>query len=179
MKNLTLIVTAITVALLLLIGLMTYATYSNQEVRLRSQFNARQDANRATYDNMWKTIGQSAQVTASQKQALSDIIVGNSQARAGNGPDKAVVKWIKEAVPNVDLRTFENLQNIIVSSRQSFTNDQVALLDIKREHDNLLQTFPASLIVGGRPPLVVKLVTSTRTEASFESGRDDDTQVFK
>lgn len=152
---------------------------NNREVRLRAQFEARQEANRATYDNMWKTISQAAQVADKHRQALLDLVVGNAKARSVEGPDKAVVNWVKEAVPTADFKTLENLQNIIVSTRASFTSNQEALLDIKREHDLVLNTFPASIFVGGRTPLKVQIVTSARTEGAFAPGQDNDVKVFQ
>ena len=49
---------------------------------------------------------------------------------------------------------------------------------MKREHDNQSTTFPGSFIVGGRPEIEVTIVTSTRAEENFRTGKDDDTTVF-
>ncbi len=168
-------------AVIALILGITWISCSNTEKRIRNQFVARQEANKATFDNMWKTISQAAQVTDAQKQALSEIFVQYAAARSGgkSGDDHAIVKWIQESVPHVDTSTFNNLQNIIVGTRASFTNDQLALLDLKRVHDNCLDLFPSSIVCGDRPRLSVKLVTSTRTDAAFDSGKDDNTDVFQ
>jgi hypothetical protein len=68
--------------------------------------------------------------------------------------------------------------NIIVSQRDGFKFRQKELLDLKREHDNLIDLFPSSLFVGSRGKIDVIIVTSTRTEEAFKSGKDDDTKLF-
>ena len=128
---------------------------------------------------MWKKISQVAQVTDGQKQALLDIFVQHAKARTGEGPDKAVVKWIHESVPTVDTKTFTQLQNIIVASRDAFTERQRELLDLKREHDNIIDMFPSSLVCGSRGKIEVVIVTSSRADEAFKTGKDDDTSVFK
>lgn len=151
---------------------------SNQEVGLRNAIKAKQTANQATFDNMWKQIQQTAEVTNEQKNALKDIFIQHAQARTGEGVDKAIVKWISESVPNVDVSAYKNLQNIIVGARNSFTSDQIALLDMKRAHDDVLTKFPSSLFVGGRPSIEVQIVTSERTGAAFSSGKDENVKLF-
>jgi len=155
---------------------------SNQEVTLRTTIEQKQKDNTSEYDNMWKKISQVAQVTDAQKNALKEIFEGYAKARTGEGNDSGMImKWIKESVPNVDTSTFNNLQNIIVSSRDGFTFRQKELLDLKREHDLILRKFPSSLVLSmlGRKPIDVTIVTSSRTAAAFETGRDDDVTVFK
>lgn len=177
MKLLPWFILGLVCALALIIGVM-YMSYSNQEVRLRNAITARQEANKATFDNMWKQIKQTAEVTDAQKNALLEIFIGHAKARSGSGDDKAVVKWLQESVPNVDVSVYKNLQNIIVAARNSFTTDQLALLDLQREHNNCLTMVPSSFFVGGRPPIKVTLVTSERTDAAFSAGKDDDVSVF-
>ena len=163
---------------LVLVVALTWMSANNREVSLRNAITAKQQANQATFDNMWKQIKSAAEVTDAQKNALKEIFVEHAQARSGGGSDKAIVKWLQESVPNVDTTVFTNLQNIIVGARNSFTSDQVALLDLKREHDNVLTVFPSSLFVGGRSHIDVQIVTSEKTERTFASGKDDDVKVF-
>jgi len=51
-------------------------------------------------------------------------------------------------------------------------------LDIAAEHERLLASMPSSLIVGGRDPIEVKLITSSRSNQALESGVDDDVELF-
>jgi hypothetical protein len=88
--------------------------------------------------------------------------------------------WIKESIPNVDVKTFDNLQNIIVSSRDSWTMRQKELVDLSREHEKLLNMFPSGVILKmlGHKSIEIVIVTSTATEEAFKSGKDDNTKLF-
>lgn len=164
--------------IVLIVGGM-WISYSNTEIRLRKTIEAKQIDNKNEYDAMWKKIAQTAEVTDEHKKALREIFEGYATARGGIGEDGTLMKWLHEAVPNVDLKTYENLQNIIVASRDSFVMRQKELLDLKREHDIALNTFPSSMFVGSRPPIDVVIITSTKTEKAFNTGKDDETKVFQ
>jgi hypothetical protein len=159
-------------------AVLMYFTYSNAEIRLRNAIKAKQADNKNEMDNMWKSISQVAQVTEEERKSLMEVFNGYAGARTPAGDNKAIVKWIHEAIPNVDNKTFLNLQNIIVAKRDGFTMRQKELLDLNREHDNCIDVAPSSFFVGGRGKIDVVIVTSTRTERSFETGKDDDTDLF-
>lgn len=150
----------------------------NKETRLRNQITAKQTDNTSEYDNLWKKLSQSAQVTDAQKEALREIIVGNAQARKSGGGSLATM--VHEAVPTVDTSTFNNLLNIVTSSRDAWTMRQKELIDLKREHDNIIDLFPSNLIcmVLGRQKIDIKIVTSSRTGEAFKTGKDDDVDLF-
>jgi len=114
-------------------------------------------------------------------EVLKDIFVSYADARTADGNDKQLMTWVKESVPNVDTSTLNNLQNIIVGSRDAWTMRQKELVDLSREHTKLLRVFPSSLVLGllGRKPVDITIVTSARTEKAFATGKDEDTQVFK
>ncbi len=176
----TMIAIALVGCLLLfgLVGWSMYVSYTNTEVGLRNQFKAKQTDYTSEFDNMWKKIKQTAQVTDAARQALQDIFVQHAQARTTGGG--GLMKWVQESVPNVqpDSMPFKNLMNIITSSRDRWTMRQKELLDYKREHDNILDKIPSGWFLAGRQKIDVKIITSSRTEAAFESGVDDDVDVF-
>ena len=155
-------------------------SFSNKEVMLKNTIVAKQTDNKNQMDAMWKTISQVAQVTEAQKNALLEIFTGYATARTGENKGGSLANWIHESVPNVDTSTFNNLQNIILSQRDGFKTRQTELLDLNREHDNLIGTFPNSMFASilGRVHIDVTIVTSTRTENAFKNGEDDDVQLF-
>jgi len=162
------------------IGLIIFCMYisaSNHEVMLRNQFNAVQKDLHNQLDLTNKKISQTAQVTQAQMESLKDIIVGNAQARAQQGKG-SLAAMVTEAVPNVDTSTYKTLMNLVAGARDTYAAAQTRLLDIKREHDNARLLFPGSFFLSGRPELEVHIVTSSRTEDAFISGKDDDTSVF-
>lgn len=161
----------------LVIGGLLFLSYSNKEIRLRNAIINKQTDNKNEMDAMWKKISQAAQVTDLQKKALTEIFNGYAQARTPEGGG-ALAQWVKEAVPSVDQTTFRNLQNIITGSRDGFVMRQKELIDLKREHDNILDTFPGSLILGSRSKINIVVVTSDRTEESFKSGKDNNINLL-
>ena len=154
-----------------------YISTSNGEIRLRNQIQAVQVDNQNEFDLMWKRIGQVAQVTQAERASVERIIVGYADQRSGGG-NGSFINAVREAIPSIDNATFINLQNIIVSSRDRFAQRQKQLLDLKREHDNILMTFPGSLFVGGRPKIEVTIVTSDRTQEAFSTGVDNNIELF-
>lgn len=153
---------------------------SNTEVELRTLIEAKQKDNSSEFDNMFKKISQVAQVSSKQMESLKDIFNSYADARSNDGQGK-MMSWIQEAIPNVDTTTFNNLQNIITSSRDAWTMRQKELIDLSREHTVMLRRFPAGWILTtfmGRKPIEIVIVTSSRTEESFKTGKDDDISVF-
>lgn len=157
------------------------AGFHNKEVKLRNLITAKQTDNKNEMDAMWKNISQTAQVPEKDRESLKEIFVSYAQGRSGAGESKAVFNWIKEAIPNVDNQLFGKLMNIIVSQRDGFKFRQKELLDLKREHDSLLDTFPNNIFASflNRHKIDVVIVTSTRTENAFKTGKDDDTTLFQ
>jgi hypothetical protein len=171
---------------LVIVGILTFLLFGlggcfvstmNKEVSLRNLITAKQSSNKVEFDNMWKKNTESFQITQAQKDALYDIIVGNSKARAGNGNGGSLAQLVHEAVPNLDNTTalYQQLMNTVVASRNEWTRKQNEILDMKREHDNLIDMFPSSLVCSilGRQKIDVKIVTSGRTEEAFDSGQDN------
>lgn len=156
-----------------------YSSYSNQEVELRNQITAVQRDLHNELDATTKKISQTAQVTAAQMSTFKDIIVGNSRERGGSKGSLATM--VHESAPDLAPTTasFTNLQNIISGARDHYAQQQKLLLGLKEEHDNVRLKIPSSFFVGGRPEIIVVIVTSSRAEESFRTGVDDDDSVFK
>lgn len=153
---------------------------SNKEVTLRTTMEQKQTDNKNEFDNMWKKISQSVQVTDKQKDALKEIFVGYAQARSSGKEGGSFINAVTEAIPNVDTKVWANLQNIIIGSRDAFTMRQKELLDLQREHKLLLRTFPSGWILTsflGRKEFEVTIVTSTKTDETFKTGKDDDVKL--
>jgi len=166
----------LTLIMILLMGV----SFHNKEVKLRNLIVNKQTDNKNEMDAMWKNISQTAQVAEKDRTSLMEIFNGYAQGRAGTDPKTPLMNWIKEAVPNIPSGTFDKLMNIIVSQRDGFKFRQKEILDYKREHDNLVSTFPNLIFatILGRDKVNVVIVTSTRTEEAFKSGKDDEVNLF-
>jgi len=157
-----------------------FISTSNREATLRTAIEAKQKDNTSEFDNMYKKISQVAQVSEKQMSILKDIFVAHASARTGNDGG-SLMKWVQESVPNIDTSTMNNLQNIITGSRDAWTMRQKELIDLSREHTKLLRIFPSNVILSmlGRKEINITIITSSRTTAAFETGKDDDMDVFK
>jgi hypothetical protein len=173
------------VSAVILIGIWWFTSnisYRNQEVALRSKFNATQSSNKVNYDAMWKIISGVAEVPQQYSQDFKDAyssILASGSNTSNNSIRGLFATAAGMKVPELNPSLYAKVQNVIEAERTKFANNQRELLDIKREHDKLCQSFPGSLFLGGVTPLEAKLVTSTRTEKSFDTGVDDDASVFK
>lgn len=164
------------IVILLVMGISLY----NKEIVLRNTITTKQTDNKNQMDAMWKNIDQTAQVAQKDRDSLTKIFSDYASARSSD--NHAVFNWIKESVPNVQVNSdiFKNLQNIILSQRDGFKFRQSELLDLGREHDNLIMQFPGNIFGGffGWKHIDLVIVTSTRTENAFQTGKDDETQLF-
>jgi len=163
---------------LALLCIVSYFSYSNTEIRLRNKAAAQQKKCEIVYDETWKVISQKAQVADNYKQAFQEIFPALMEGRYGNEKGGALMKFVNEANPNFDISLYKDLSNAIEAKRAVFTREQGELIAVKQLHDDIRTTAPSSWIVGGRPELDIKLVTSSRTDTAFATGKDDDVNVF-
>jgi hypothetical protein len=97
----------------------------------------------------------------------------------GDAKQAPLFKWIQEQNPQFSEKMFLNLSDAIEAQRGEFAMVQKRLIDIKREHDNLRQKFPGNIIVGSRGEIKIDIVTSTKTEKTFETGKEDQIDLFE
>ena len=161
---------------------MALMGFHNTEVGLRAQYEAKTDANKADFDNTWKTISQVAQVPAKYKEDFQSVYEHYMQARSsGNTGEGALLSFLTEAVPQYDGKElYARVQTVVEAKRESWTTRQKELRDVKREHDLLLRTFPGAFynVFLGREELPIVLVTSSRTEEAFSTGTDEQVELF-
>lgn len=174
----------ITIGVILIIGVM-FAFWaiglSNKEKKLFLTGKAAQQNSEVIFDNTWKTIQSEANVTDKYKDGFKEIYIGIAEGRYDNdkeGGKQTLMKWVQESNPTFDSGIYEKLMNTIEGSRQSFTIEQKKLIDIDREHKALRATFPNSIIIGGRPDLDIRLVTSGKTKEAFQTGEENDVNLF-
>lgn len=181
-------ISMVLVAVLVVVGLMIgvgaiaagifISTY-NRNVDLTTQYNAQVKSNEVIYDKVWKVISQKAQIANTATDKFKEVYTSIMDARY-EGKDNVMMNWITEQNPQFDISLFKDLSQSVESLRSEFTVTQQKLIDIKREHDVFRTKFPNNLvcIVLGVKELQLKIVTSSRTEKSFETGKDDDVKLF-
>lgn len=151
-----------------------YFSISNGEIRMRNRIAAQQNVSKVTFDNTWKIIKEKGGVSESYKEAFGKIYPEIMSTRNSGSKDGSLMRFVQESNPHFDISLYKDLSNSIETQRTIFTNEQKKLLDLKNTHDSMLDTFPGSLILAGRPKVDIKLVTSSRTESAFDTGKDDE-----
>lgn len=162
------------------IGMATWGVgVSNTEIELREQAVAQEKDNQNIYDKTWKIISQKAQIADKYAKEFKDIYANLMNERyEGDEKSNPTFKWIHEQNPKFSTEMYKDLGDSISSCRAEFARVQSRLIDIKREHDVLRKRFPSKLIVGGREELIVTIVTSSKTDEVFKTGKDDDVELF-
>jgi hypothetical protein len=165
------IVLAVVFVLVAVLG-VSWMSAVNREASLRNRFVAKQKANEASFDAMWKIIQQKGGVADKYKDGFKEVFkeIINGRYKDGGG---SLVKMIHEANPAFDASLYNGISASIEGERRRFLRDQELLLDIKREHDDVRTRFPSRLFVGGDAPLEPTIVTSQKTSDAFRDGREE------
>jgi hypothetical protein len=175
-------IVSILVAVFLTIGIFSgfimYMNAKNTEIQLVTRFDAEKKDLENVFDSMWKILKQQAGVTDQYKNAFREIypsiIAGRYQ---GNG-DGSLMKMVQESNPEFDTKMYERLMESIESQRIRFENKQREVIDIEREHNTFIQTFPNSLFLGGVAKIDFVPVTSGRAKDAIQTGEDNDVDLF-
>jgi hypothetical protein len=157
---------------LVLMVCLYWMSCSNKEVRLRNQIAAQQEVNKAVHDTTWRILQEKAGVTNEYKTTFMEVYPKLMAARYQDR-SKLLMQFVKESNPNFDTSLYKDLMVSIEAERKNFLREQKKLRDLKMEHDNMIDTFPSFLFVGGRQKINVIIVTSTVSEEVFDTGRDD------
>ena len=166
------------VSALCIVGFLFFTNvyYNNQEISVRNTIKVKLEDNKNQFDSMWKQISQLAQVTKEERSSLTRLITDNAQQRNMN--DKVIMAWVQEAIPNVSNATYLNLQNTISNTRAAFATRQTELLDLQRQHQDLILKFPSSMFIKNKQPVDVVIVTSEKTQNTFSTKQENDVDLF-
>ena len=155
-----------------------YFSYNNKEIRLRKEAEAQKQKVEVTYDKMWKIIKQKAQVTDEYKDAFKDAyaaIIGGRYA----GESDPLLKVIHEANPDFDASLYKDLMQAIEVYRSEFATAQNRMVDVLRERETLIETFPGRWFISNKQKIDYTIVSSTYAKTVMMTGTDDDVDLFK
>jgi len=159
---------------------LTFISVYNIDVELHNQYNAQVKANEVIFDKVWKVIQQKAGVTEQYATQFKEIYIQIMDARYAQDNSNLLMKWIQESNPQFDASIYKDLSMSIEANRSEFARVQEKLIDIDREHNNLLKKFPTNifLMIKGDKSFELKIVTSSKTEQAFQTGKEDDVKLF-
>jgi len=89
---------------------LTILSWHNTAASLKNSYEMKIKANEGEFNNLWKKIKQSAQVPEQKKNAFKEIFNSYASSRSTGGENQTMT-WIKESVPNVDLKVHPLLRN--------------------------------------------------------------------
>lgn len=162
------LVVTVIIAVVSLIGARNVAVSLEEEVK------AQHTANKSNYDNMWKSFVEAAQVTDKQAEQFKEVYEGMIASRF-NGDEDLLFKMVQEQNPQLSQEVYTQLQNLIVSGRKDFDNNQKKIADIIREYNTYIRKHFIMNAVFSFPVLDSEdfIVTSARTDGAFDSNQDD------
>lgn len=175
----------ITVGIIVVIGFsiaMWAIGLSNTEKTTRIRAQAQEKVCTAYFDKMWKILQQKAGVTDQYKESFKDIYTGLIEGRYSNdgkAGQNTFMKWIQESNPTFSTELYSDLMASIEGERNGFFIEQEKLIDIDREHKTMRATFPNSLIIGDRPDIGIKVITSAKTGDVYKTSQENDIDLFK
>lgn len=163
---------------LIFAGIGQYNTAKN----LRLAYEAKEKANTAVFDNMFKVIAQNSQIPGEKAKQIKGILEVYVGGRGGNDAGK-VVTMIREAVPNIELPEYGQLMNIITGARNTWTRNQEEIVNVANEYNKYITDVgPVRSVVvmmAGFQKIDPKVITSDKTEEVFSTQRDNDTKLFQ
>lgn len=141
-----------------------------EAVGLENRFKVTRQKVQGVFDNTWRIIEGKAAVASKYKDGLLEVVSAQTEGRKGGD----VMKFVQEAMgPGLDPSLYRDVANAIEAQRTNFRNAEAELLAVVEQHNNLRQKPPSSWFVGGRQELVYDVITSARTNKTFETGRDE------
>jgi hypothetical protein len=89
------------------------------------------------------------------------------------------MKWVQESNPTFDVSLYQSLMRSIEVERTGFFNEQSTLIDMQREHKVYLQKAPNRwFLEDSLKPVEIKVITSSKTDEVYRTGREDDIELF-
>jgi hypothetical protein len=170
-----------------------WSTYDS-EVRLRNEILAKSNSNEAVFDTMKKILSQKVQIAQVGQEQLKEIYADLIEGRKGG----ALFKTVSEQYPDPDkaLTLWKDLMNSVEAERKTFLRDQKSIQDLVAERNSLIQGWMSKKMLGlfGGDTMPFKrkghpesdgtpvdhqyiFITSTSTERTAETGKEDDTDL--
>ena len=73
----------------------------------------------------------------------------------------------------------KDLQQAIEIQREYFNNAQTRMLDVIKERETLLETYPSKWFIKNKSKIEYEVISSTATKGTMATGIDDEVSVFK
>lgn len=161
---------------------VTLISTHNNLASLEQSVIAQYDQNKNSYDSMYKSVFETAGVTTKYAKEFKETYDGMMTGRYGDEGSQALFQMITESNPTLDSSLYKTIQQTITSNRESFKADQKMLVDKKNIYVLTMRQFPTNVVASllGYPKVKLSdygIVTSSRTEGAFQTGKDEPLEV--
>lgn len=175
------ILAVIILGILAVVGVSQYIGYHNTWTDKVNLYSEQVEVDKAIFDRVWKTIKQQAGVSDRYAEQFRESYVDIMTARYGeDGREEGggFINMLQESNPQFDASMYKQLMNTIQSERAEFTRNQQRLSSIYKELKNLKEKFPSNIFLSSKQLPDHKIVTSSKTEKVFETGEENDIELF-
>lgn len=157
-----------------------YVGYHNDWTNMKNKYEAQVEADKVIYDNVWKVIKQQAQVSDQYADKFKESYVAIMEGRYGDEGRQGggFFNVLQEQNPQFDATMYKQLMNTIDSKRTEFTANQKLLVAYHQELKNMKEKIPSSWFLGSKELPELQTVTSGKTKETFETGEENDVDVF-
>lgn len=155
----------------------SYVSANNYGAQIEAQLRAQYSNNQNILTSYYQKIKEAAQVPDMYAEDLKKVTTAAIQGRYGDKGSQATFQWLKEQNPQLDVKVYTKLQQIIEAGRDEFKNGQSKMLDVKRQYEAQQGFFWRGmwLRIAGYPkedmskyvPVIVNEV-----ETAFKSGKE-------
>lgn len=167
----------VAIAGLLVIG---YFEFTSTAREFENGIEAQYKENQNVYDNGYKKVVETAQVTHVQSDQIKEVY---GEVMRGLRGSESLMLALGQFNPNIDQQTYKEIQKVIVSFRNDFAQRQRELIARKNEYKNFLTVNWQGRFYNtfsGYPMIDLDkfdIVTSAKTRDAFESKIDQPLEI--
>lgn len=160
------------------ISVTTFLVHRSTVIKLQTRIESQYTTNKSSYDNMWKTFKESAQVTDMQADDFKDTYEKMISGRYDNDKN-LLVKAVQEQNPSLNSAVYTELQQQVEDGRAKFHNNQEKISDLVSEYNADIQNYFVMNAICNFEKLNPDdyIVTSEKTQNAFKTGKDDEIKL--
>lgn len=146
----------------------------NAETSLANKLKQQKETAKTSYSSGWGELETKYKFTKEQNTFLKDLYLGMAEGRYKNDQN-LMFKMITESNQNIDTSIANEFSITITRVFGARAEIFKSLGDTKRQHDTMLNSYPAAIIysIAGRQPIDVTYITDSGTRDAFNTGIDD------
>lgn len=149
-----------------------YFSYNNKHVGYHNQYDAQVGVVETRLDNMWKIISDKFSMSQEYANDFKEVAKINA-TNFGQGGE--MWKWVQATYPQIDATVYKEVMSTIESERKGLENAQKRIIDIAREHNNLVMMVPGKWFISDQTPLEWVVISSKESKTIMITHEDERT----